>query len=117
MIQVPMQVFQELMLDFSGTSGNYKATCYCNPAMHPHRLRLRYFGLKKLIEAARHIRVMAVHQTVLIFTGGGNIMPDPENVDATGVGPVNGVEPEPEPKDDDTQEILVKDPIEIPQPE
>lgn len=72
MIQVPTSLFQELMCDFSGPHGAYKMTAYGNPASYTNRQRLKYFCLKKLVEATRHIRVMAVQQTVLIFVGQHN---------------------------------------------
>lgn len=73
MLTISMQLFRELEADFSGsTVQGYSFHSMGDPTQLPHRNRLRYYTLKKAVEAARHIRVMAAHQTVLIFTGQHN---------------------------------------------
>lgn len=75
MIEVSMALFRELGADFHGNqTEGYQLHLY-HPeavALWPHRNKLRYFVLKKAVEAARHIRVMAVQQRILIFVGANN---------------------------------------------
>lgn len=74
MIEVPFRWFRELEADFSGSPGKYVFHLQYpkHVSLYTAERKLRYFILKKAVEAAQNIRVMAVQQTVLIFVGANN---------------------------------------------